>query len=144
MKETFEEKFNNILCEEEKVMDSILEKQSLLHKAVKEKNWESLMSLISEINLLSDNFQKLENERNIMQAELKTEELRPFFEQMGRLRSKLTKSKIENQALSKYISITKGFVQGIIDNVVPNGNKVYTKNGIVQSQPKSVVLNVSM
>ena len=144
MKETFEEKFNNILCEEEKVMDSILEKQRLLHKAVKEKNWESLMSLISEINLLSDNFQKLENERNIMQAELKTEELRPFFEQMGRLRSKLTKSKIENQALSKYISITKGFVQGIIDNVVPNGNKVYTKNGIVQSQPKSVVLNVSM
>jgi len=56
------------------------------------------------------------------------------------MRSKLTKSKVENQALSKYLSITRGFVQGVIDTVIPQ-NKVYTKKGVVQSQPQSVVLN---
>ena len=98
------------------------------------------MSLISDINLLSDSFQKLEQLRETMQSEIPAEELRVYFEKLGSMRSKLTKSKVENQALSKYLSITRGFVQGVIDTVIPQ-NKVYTKKGVVQSQPQSVVLN---
>ena len=75
-----------------------------------------------------------------MQSEIPAEELHVYFEKLGSMRSKLTKSKVENQALSKYLSITRGFVQGVIDTVIPQ-NKVYTKKGVVQSQPQSVVLN---
>ena len=47
------------------------------------------------------------------------------------------------KVLSEYINITKGFVQSIIDNALPQSrNKLYSRNGnIIQSQPQSVVVN---
>jgi len=144
MDEKYIQSFENILTEEEKILDLILDRQNKLHKSVNDKNWEALVGLISEINTLSDNFQKLDSERDRMQEELKTDELKQFSEKLLTLRNKLLRSKVENQALGKYISIARGFVQGIIDNVVPGGNKVYNKKGIVQNQPQSVVLSVTM
>ena len=46
-------------------------------------------------------------------------------------------------AKNEYINITKGFVQSIIDNALPQSrNKLYSRNGnIIQSQPQSVVVN---
>mgnify|MGYP006974640767 FL=1 len=59
------------------------------------------------------------------------------------VRGKLVKSRTENKVLSEYINITKGFVQSIIDNALPQSrNKLYSRNGnIIQSQPQSVVVN---
>lgn len=144
MEEKFIQSFNQILVEEEKNLDLILERQNKLHKAVTEKNWKDLTVLISEINTLSDKFQILDSERDRMQEDLKNEELKQFSEQINNLRNKLLKSKVENQALGKYIQIARGFVQGVIDNVLPSGSKVYNKKGIVQNQPQSVVLSVTM
>ena len=46
------------------------------------------------------------------------------------------------KALQDYILITKNFVQKVIDSSLPQSTcKVYTKSGIVQKQPKSVVVN---
>ena len=140
MDKSYIEKFEKVLIEEDSVLDTILIKQKELHDSISNKNWTDLMSLISDINLLSDNFQKLEQLRETMQSEIPVEELHVYFDKLGSMRSKLTKSKVENQALSKYLSITRGFVQGVIDTVIPQ-NKVYTKKGVVQSQPQSVVLN---
>ena len=71
-------------------------------------------------------------------------EIKPYFERLGQMRAKLLKCKIENQALSKYVNITKNFIQGVVDNALPQSrNKVYSKNGkIVQPQPQSIVLNL--
>jgi hypothetical protein len=83
----------------------------------------------------------MDEKREVLQSNLSKDELYPFFDKMGKMRGKLNKSKIENEALAKYLTITKGFVQGVIDKVLPQNNKVYTKQGIVQSQIQGVVLN---
>ena len=40
---------------------------------------------------------------------LKMNEIKPYFERLGEMRAKLLKCKIENQALSKYVNITKNY-----------------------------------
>ena len=56
---------------------------------------------------------------------------------------KLLKSKVENNALGNYVKIVKDFVQGVIDNVVPQRrNTLYSRKGnIIKPQPESMVLN---
>ena len=59
------------------------------------------------------------------------------------LHSKLLKSKIENQILNRYIETSRNFVQGILDNAIPQRrNVLYSRNGkIIKREPESVVLN---
>ncbi len=135
--------FLTILNNEEKVLDAISQQHVLLKKAVNEKNWEDLNKVISAMNNLSTEFQTLDAERDVIQNEMKAEELQPYFEKISVLRSKLLKCKIENEAFSKYVNITKDFIQGVIENAIPQRrSKVYSKTGqIVQSQPKSVILS---
>ena len=133
--------FETLLNEEDLLLDSILDSQKELHESISNKNWEKLTKVISKINLLSDEFQAMDEKREVLQSNLSKDELYPFFDKMGKMRGKLNKSKIENEALAKYLTITKGFVQGVIDKVLPQNNKVYTKQGIVQSQIQGVVLN---
>ena len=45
--EVFNKEFSEILEKEEKLLDSLAQKQLVLRKAVVEKDWESLQSLIS-------------------------------------------------------------------------------------------------
>lgn len=135
--------FLTILNNEEKVLDAISQQHVLLKKAVNEKNWEDLNKVISAMNNLSTEFQTLDAERDVIQNEMKAEELQPYFEKISVLRSKLLKCKIENEAFSKYVNITKDFIQGVIENAIPQRrSKVYSKTGqIVQSQPQSVILS---
>lgn len=137
--------FIDILDEEEKVLDSMTEKQKLLRASVTEKNWESLLSIISEINLLSDLFQKIDAERDVIQSNATTKELKPYFEQLGRLRSKLLKCKLENKALGEYVNTACGFIKEFVEKALPQSrSRVYSRNGqIVQPQPQSVVVNMS-
>ena len=136
--------FEEILAEEEKILNDLVKNQDSLKKAVLDKNWESLTKIITNMNTISSKFVDIDTEREILQDMMKMNEIKPYFERLGTMRTKLLKCKIENQALSKYVNITKNFIQGVVDNALPqSGNKVYSKSGkIVQPQPQSVVLNL--
>ena len=136
--------FEQILVKEEGILDELVKAQNQLRKAVTEKNWESLTKIINTINTVSGNFLEADAEREDIQDMMKMDEVKPYFERLGNMRAKLLKCKIENQALSKYVNITKNFIQGVVEDALPqSGNKVYSKTGkIVQPQPQSVVLNM--
>ena len=136
--------FEQILVKEEGILDELVKAQNQLRKAVTEKNWESLTKIINTINTVSGNFLEADAEREDIQDLMKMDEVKPYFERLGNMRAKLLKCKIENQALSKYVNITKNFIQGVVEDALPqSGNKVYSKTGkIVQPQPQSVVLNM--
>ena len=136
--------FEQILVKEEGILDELVKAQNQLRKAVTEKNWESLTKIINTINTVSGDFLEADAEREDIQDMMKMDEVKPYFERLGNMRAKLLKCKIENQALSKYVNITKNFIQGVVEEALPqSGNKVYSKTGkIVQPQPQSVVLNM--
>ena len=142
MKETFAE-FENILNLEDSILEQLSDKQALLRASVTEKNWEKLTDVVSQINSVSDSFMEVDKKREDIQDQLSVKDLRPYFDKLGKLRTKLLKCKVENKALGKYVNITKNFVQGVIDNALPqSGNKVYSSKGIiVQPQPQSIVVN---
>lgn len=135
--------FESVLDEENKLLDVLVVKQAELRKAVTEKNWEVLTDVISDINKVSDTFQEYDLTRDKIQVQLKTDELKPCFDKIGTVRSKLLKCKIENKVLSDYVNIAKTFVQEVVDKAIPQTrNKNYSRNGkIVQPQVQSVVLN---
>ena len=136
--------FDVVLQEEEKILDELVLNQNQLRKSVTEKNWEELTKKINVINTLSNNFLEVDSKREAMQDMMKIDEIKPYFERLGVMRAKLLKCKIENEALSKYVNITKNFIQGVVDNALPqSGNKVYSKDGkIVQPQPQSIVVSL--
>jgi len=136
--------FEQVLEKEEKILTSLVKAQNQLRKAVTEKNWESLTKIINSINTISNSFIEADSEREDIQEMMKIDEVKPYFERLGKMRSELLKCKIENQALSKYVNITKNFIQGVVEDALPqSGNKVYSKSGrIIQPQPQSVVLNM--
>ena len=136
--------YATVLAEEENLLDSLTEKQQLLRKAITQKDWESLTGYINEVNLISDNFQKFDVRRDEIQNELKTDELKPHFERLGRLRTKLLKCKVENQVISNYVNVTREFIAEVVEKALPQTrNKNYTKFGTVtQPKPASVLVDV--
>lgn len=136
--------FSNILAEEENALDKLAEKQLVLRKAITEKDWESLLELISEVNKISDTFQHFDLRRDEIQEQLKTEELKPYLERLSRLRTKLLKCKVENQVISNYVNVTRSFIAEVIEKALPQTrNKNYTKYGtITQPQTASVLVDV--
>lgn len=132
-----------ILLEEEKILDLVLEGQQKMHIAVKEKNWIGLEDTISYIQKMSDAFIVIDTRRQELtasDAKLITPECSKI---MSSIHAKLLKSKIENKAMTDFISITQTFVQGVLDKAVPQRrNVLYSRKGkIVRAQPESVVLN---
>lgn len=134
--------YEMILANENDVLDSILLKQAELKDYVTNRNWEKLIKIITEINMKSDMFNRIDTKRDELSNKLSEKEMNEYQEKITILRSKLTKSKIQNETLSKYISITRGFIQGVVENAIPQArSKIYSKTGIVQNQPQSVVLD---
>ena len=136
--------YASVLAEEENLLDRLTEKQQMLRKAITEKDWESLVGHINEVNLISDDFQKFDIRRDEIQNKLKTEELKPHFERLGRLRTKLLKCKVENQVISNYVNVTREFIAEVVEKALPQTrNKNYTKYGtITQPEPASVLVDV--
>src|SRR5574344_161224 len=131
-----------ILANENNVLDSILLKQAELKDYVTNRNWEKLIKIITEINMKSDMFNRIDTKRDELSNKLSEKEMNEYQEKITILRSKLTKSKIQNETLSKYISITRGFIQSVVENAIPQArSKIYSKTGIVQNQTQSVVLD---
>ena len=98
----------------------------------------------------ANNFMTLEDERNQFVENAKmilgkenVEKILKSENQLKEVKRKLIFSKIENDSLNTYIAITKNFLQGIFDTVVPQRrNTLYSRNGnIVRSQPDSMLLN---
>lgn len=135
------EEFKEILVKENALLDALLERQSELHAAVRAKNWIGLEENIQAVQNLSDEFSALDERRETLSS-AKGEFSEEEKSLLVGLHGKLLKSKIENQALGSYITATNNFVQGILDNAVPNRrNVLYSKSGIVQRGAESVVLN---
>ena len=136
--------YANVLAEEENLLDRLTEKQGMLRKAITEKNWESLVGHINEVNLISDSFHSFDIRRDEIQQQLKTEEIKPYFERLGRLRTKLLKCKVENQVISNYVNVTREFIAEVVEKALPQTrNKNYTKYGtITQPQTASVLVDV--
>ncbi len=129
-----------ILNNENNVMDLILDAQHKIHEAVKSRDWFTLESNMSKMQDLSVQFIALEDTRDsIKKSDFNEEE----HNMMKIIQSKLIKSKIANSTLNDYVKISKGFVQNVLDNVVPSRrNVLYSRNGtLVKQQPVSVVLD---
>ena len=136
--------YGTVLAEEENLLDCLTDKQQSLRKAVTEKNWECLVELITEVNLISDSFHKFDIRRDEIQEQLKSEEVKPYFERLARLRTKLLKCKVENQVISNYVNVTREFIAQVVEKALPQTrNKNYTKYGtITQPQAASVLVDV--
>lgn len=143
MEELIQE-FAQVLNEEERLLDALAEKQMYLKTSVTDKNWESLLDLISDINSISDQFQKVDVRRDEIQEQLKTTELKPYLDQIGIIRSKLLKCKVQNQALSEYVSVTRQFIQEVVEKALPQTRNInYTNKGtITKPQTSSVLVDV--
>ena len=142
--EVFNKEFSEILEKEEKLLDSLAQKQLVLRKAVVEKDWESLQTLISEVNQISDSFQQIDQKRENLMEQKNTEEIKPYFDKLSILRTKLLKCKVENQVISNYVNVTREFISEVIDKALPKThNNNYTRNGtIVQHKAASVLVDV--
>ncbi len=130
----------DILNQENDTLDRLLDCQSNVHIAVKTRNWIGLEEDLEKIRVLSLEFSALEEKREA----LSSKEITPEEKTLTlTLHSKLLKSKIENQILNKYIETSRSFVQGILDNAVPQRrNVLYSRSGkIIKREPESVVLN---
>ncbi len=136
--------YSTILAEEENLLDRLTEKQKLLRRAITEKDWESLTGHINEVNLISDSFHNFDLRRDELQEQLKTEEIKPYFERLSRLRTKLLKCKVENQVISNYVNVTREFIAEVVEKALPQTrNKNYTRYGtITQPQTASVLVDV--
>ena len=136
--------YGTVLAEEENLLDQLTEKQKYLRKAITSKDWECLVELITEVNSISESFQKFDLCRDEIQEQLKTDEIKPFFERLSRLRTKLLKCKVENQVISNYVNVTKEFIAEVVEKALPQTrNKNYTKYGtITQNEPASVLVDV--
>ena len=137
------EEFAAILKRMGEILDSISEKQKLLREAVNQKDWNKLMTLISEVNFLSDSFKSFDTKREKIQSNMQRGDLSPYTYELSILRTKLLRCKAENKAFASYVNISRTFVQQVVEKALPHSrNKNYSRNGaILQPQPQSVVVN---
>lgn len=133
----------DILKSQNILIDSILSEQMKIRDAVKAKNWIKLQEGIEIIQQKSASFVALDNQREYLSSSMSSENLKKTSEVANQVRRKLLKSKIENKSLGNYVDIVHGFVQNILDNVIPQRrNTLYSRNGgVIHAQPESVVLN---
>lgn len=136
-------KLEQILTRENTLLDTVLGHQAELRKAVREKKWETLMDTVSSINACADEFKSMEAEREALYQSADAGSRKAVQPLLAAVRGKLVRSKSENGALDDYISITRGFIQGVLDQAVPQSRStVYSRKGtIVHPQPSSVVVN---
>ena len=133
-----------ILETQNEVMDATLEKQALLHDSVTSRNWVDLEKCIADLEAYGNAFVELDRRREAVAQNDRSIYLAPELEPLySSLRSKLSRSKIENQALSSYVEASREFVMCVLDECVPQQrNTVYNRFGnLVKPGASSVVLD---
>lgn len=136
--------FSLILKNEDKILDELKDKQSLMRRALTEKNWDELLKCMDSVNVLFADFQEFDVRRDEIQQQLDRDELKPFFESLASMRSKLLKCRVENQVISNYVNVTRKFISEVVEKALPQSrNKNYTKTGVLtQPQTSSVLVDV--
>lgn len=120
-------KLLEILKTEDALLDNILKEQGKLHKDVKRRNWDSLQATLERLRKLSDNFVLLDGEREkLVGDDRKLYFQGPVEPVFTSLRSKLTKSKIENEALRSYVSTTKEFIGNVLEECYQKESSEYS------------------
>ncbi|MCR4627460.1 MAG: hypothetical protein K5640_07430 [Treponema sp.] len=137
------EKIADILNSQNVLMDEILAAQVKIRAAVMNKDWVNLQNCIETIQKKTRVFVELDKVREELSLTVPSEKLSENEAVTSELRYKLIKSEVENKALGSYLKIVKGFVQGVIDSVVPQRrNTLYSRKGrIIRPQPESIVVN---
>ena len=146
----FATELKNHLTKEETVLDSIIASQKKVRLFVTKRDWMSLENEMKSLEDKANDFMILEDERNKLTEKAtlemgeetvnKISKEEPLLKEVKR---KLIFSKIENDSLNTYIAITKNFLQGIFDTVVPTGrNTLYSRKGnLVRTSPDSMLVN---
>ncbi len=140
------EKIISVMEKESELLDKILFVQKEIHDFVREKDWVDLNDTLEKLQNLSDEFSSLEEEREILCADIDIRREADFSKTIESVRGKLQKSKIENRVLNEYISTTRRFLQGIFDSVVPQRrNTLYSRTGrIIHSEPTAVAVDIEL
>ncbi len=116
-----------ILKSEDALLDNILREQGRLHKDVRKRNWDSLQVTLEKLRKLSDNFVVLDEEREKIVGSDRSlyfqKDVEPVF---SSLRGKLTKSKVENDALSFYVGTTKEFIGNVLEECYQKESSEYS------------------
>lgn len=146
----FATELKNHLTKEETMLDSIIASQKQVRLFVTKRDWVSLENEMKSLEDKANDFMILEDERNKLTEKAtlemgeetvnKISKEEPLLKEVKR---KLIFSKIENDSLNTYIAITKNFLQGIFDTVVPTGrNTLYSRKGnLVRTSPDSMLVN---
>lgn len=138
---------NGILEQERNQLDLIIAEQKKIRKDVTERNWENLEFHVQTLNILTNHFSELEKNREITYKEAKKSSGgkdvllgNPLYHSVHQ---KLAASRVENESLNKYITVTRSFIQGIFDNVVPTRrNTLYSATGkVVHAAPEALLLD---
>lgn len=146
----FATELKNHLTKEENLLDSIIASQKQVRLFVTKRDWLSLENEMKILEEKANNFMTLEDERNQFVENAKmilgkenVEKILKSENQLKEVKRKLIFSKIENDSLNTYIGITKNFLQGIFETVVPQRrNTLYSRTGnIVRPVPESLLIN---
>lgn len=146
------------LIKQNEILGEIIAQQRLLRSALRDKQSLEVEKVVQGINVLAGNFAMLEEKRLEYCMQLHSDEpndmflvsknlplvfKKPIIEIFHQIRQKLAVSKIENDAISEYVRITKNFLQGVFETALPQQRNVrYSESGsIIKLQPESVVLN---
>ena len=148
------------LGDQSALLDEILSAQRQVRVSVTEKQWADLDNILYRLGNLAETFCELEHTRISSCAALSGQEdcdgdifiaVRSLSEPnrnailkiFSEVRSKLSKSKIDNESLNAYIRVAREFLQGIFDKVIPERrNTVYSNKGsVVKSRPECLVLD---
>ncbi len=136
----------SILNEQERILDSMLKEQDKIHECVVKRVWDGLEKYIHNMSVLGSEFSKIDAYREKLASVSDdiyfSSEIRDVF---LRVKSKLSKSKVENEALSKYVGATKNFITAVMEECIASQrNDVYTSNGSMRrNYGNSIVINAS-
>lgn len=151
----------DVLLAEIELMTQIIQMQRSVRESTKNRDWENLQNTLYYIEELSDGFIDLEERRvgyfkefgsktgsdlHIIKPNLPFQFRNPIASVFADLKKKLLESKIENDAINEYVSITQDFIQGVFDEVLPQRrNTMYSKIGtLIKNQPESIIVNAVM
>lgn len=136
-------RFVEIIKEESSLLDTIISQQDAVHEFVIKRSWLELDSALKNLGKNVERFSELDSIREDLSSKndfTSHFELSPLI---SSLKSKLLKSKIQNKVLNEYVSTTKGFLQKVFDEALPERYGVtYSRCGkIVKGTMQNVVVN---
>lgn len=134
----------SVLNEQERILDSMLSEQNRIHECVVKRSWQGLEQYVMNINELGGEFSRIDSFRDSIATVSEDIYFRPEVKDVFlRVKSKLSRSKVENDALAKYVSATKKFISEVMDNcVAQQRNDIYSPNGTMRKNyAQSIVIN---